>query len=184
MHDINQIAPDHITWAGEVFPAEYRLSSTSKSITVTLDIDGEFSRVILSEFRAGEIFAAALKMLKTSDAFDVDGEDLGLVLSTATPCKKRKPAAQTSEKMAHGPVPEKWFVGQKFTGKSWEIRFDETAGKTRVIFKKKPSQPVLDAVKAAGFYWSPSLKSWNKGLNFRAFRAAEKLRVTLHELTA
>lgn len=89
-----------------------------------------------------------------------------------------------ADKQRHGEVPEKWFIGQALEGKSWRIVFDGDAGKTRVIFPRKPSSKVLEAVKAAGFYWSPALKSWNKGLNFRAYRAAEKLHAELHKLAA
>ena len=53
-----------------------------------------------------------------------------------------------------------------------------------MIFPRKPSAKVIEAVKAAGFYWSPSMKSWNKGLTFRAYRAAQALHAELHALTA
>ena len=81
-------------------------------------------------------------------------------------------------------MPEKWFIGQSLEGPGWRILFDGDAGKTRVIFPKKPGASILEAVKAAGFYWSPSMKSWNKGLTFKAYRAAEKLHAQLHDLTA
>ena len=71
------------------------------------------------------------------------------------------------------------FIGQTIKGKGWRIEFDGAYGKTRVIFTRKPSDGIRELVKAAGFYWSPTLKSWNKGLNWRAYRAALDLAARL-----
>jgi len=179
----NIIAPNYITVADVEMPCEYRVSSTGRSITCRYTLDGVTFRVVFTG-ECGDIFAAALRAAKRGDTVEVDGGDLMTVLGTATECKSKVERAADPDKQAHGPVPEKWFIGQTFTGKGWKISFDGDAGKTRVIFQRKPSSAVLEAVKAAGFYWSPSMKSWNKGLNFRAFRAAEKLRITLAGLTA
>lgn len=83
------------------------------------------------------------------------------------------PAAQRAEKK---PLD---FVGQTIKGKGWRIEFDGGYGKTRVIFTRRPSEGVKALVKGAGFYWSPTLKSWNKGLNWRAYRAALDLAARL-----
>lgn len=96
-------------------------------------------------------------------------------------------AAQAGEtpadsKQARGPVPEKLFVGLEIKGKGWEIFFDGGHDRTRVIFKRKPVQAALDAVKAAGFFWSPTMKSWNKKLTHKAFRSAQALAVELRAI--
>lgn len=96
-------------------------------------------------------------------------------------------AAQAGEtpadsKQARGPVPEKLFVGLEIKGKGWEIFFDGGHERTRVIFKRKPVQAALDAVKAAGFFWSPTMKSWNKKLTHKAFRSAQALAVELRAI--
>ncbi len=87
-------------------------------------------------------------------------------------------------KQARGPVPEKTFVGLEIKGNGWKIYFDPAYDRTRVIFPRKPSAAALDAVKAAGFFWSPAMKSWNKKLTHKAFRAAQaladQLRVICH----
>lgn len=82
-------------------------------------------------------------------------------------------------KAARGPVPEKTFIGQQINGRGWKIIFDAETARTRVIFDAVPPAAVRAAVKEAGFYYSPRLKSWNKGLNFRAERAARALAVQL-----
>ena len=163
-------------------PAEYRTSSTGRSITAFVAMDGERFRVVFSGV-CGELFTACKRATK-GETVTVDGDDLMTVLGTAAQVKEKAPREVNPDKERHGEVPEKWFVGQALEGKSWRIVFDGDAGKTRVIFPRKPSAKVLEAVKAAGFYWSPSMQSWNKGLTWKAYRAAEKLHAELHKLAA
>ncbi|MCE5343277.1 MAG: hypothetical protein LLF96_06790 [Eubacteriales bacterium] len=86
------------------------------------------------------------------------------------------PAAQERDpKQARGPVPEKSFVGQSITGEGWKIIFDAEAARTRVIFQQEPPKAAVAEVEKAGFFWSPLMKSWNKKLTFRAYRAAQSL---------
>lgn len=186
MHEINEIAPDHITIAGEVFKVGWSVSFTGRTVYAFVDVDdGDKLRIPFTGMIHGEIFTAALAAAKSGTTTTVDGDDLIAAMGdTAFIPKREEPAKVNPDKQRHGEVPEKWFIGQALEGKSWRIVFDGDAGKTRVIFPRKPSAAVLEAVKAAGFYWSPSFKSWNKGLNFRAYRAAEKLHTTLHALTA
>lgn len=182
--EVNEIAPDHITLANVEMPATYRVSSTGRSVTVVYEIGGDKFRFYVSG-QHGEFFTAALEAANRGNTTPVNGEDLALILSEAVHLEKReKPAEINPDKQRHGEVPEKWFVGQALEGKSWRIVFDGDAGKTRVIFPRKPSTKVLEAVKAAGFYWSPSMQSWNKGLTWKAYRAAEKLHAELHKLAA
>lgn len=83
-------------------------------------------------------------------------------------------------KKTRGPVPEKTFIGTKITGPEWKIEF--AAERTRIIFQKVPCKAYRDAVKAAGFYWSPNDKSWNKKATFKAYRAAQALNDTLWKI--
>lgn len=78
-------------------------------------------------------------------------------------------------KQARGIVPEKTFIGLEIKGNGWKIYFDPAYDRTRVIFPRKPSTTALEAVKTAGFFWSPAMKSWNKKLTHKAFRAAQAL---------
>ena len=82
---------------------------------------------------------------------------------------------RAEEKPATGPKVEKLWIGTEITGNGWKILFDGGYDRTRVIFTRKPAQQAIDAVKAAGFFWSPQLKSWNKKLTCKAFRAAQDL---------
>lgn len=181
----NAIAPSYIMLDGIEIPAGYSVSYTGRTVTAILTMDGQRYKVTFTAATCGEMFTAALAAAKRGETTEVDGEGLGVILGTAEPLpQERKPREIDPAKQRHGEVPEKLFVGTELTGKSWRILFDGDAGKTRVIFPRKPSAKVIEAVKAAGFYWSPSMKSWNKGLTFRAFRAAEKLHAELHALTA
>lgn len=94
----------------------------------------------------------------------------------AEPAPEAEPAEPARDpKQARGPVPDKLFVGMEIKGKGWKIVFDGGYDRTRVIFKCRPSEAAREAVKAAGFYWSPALESWNKKLTHKAFRAAQEL---------
>ena len=183
----SEIAPDHITLDGITMPASWSVSSTGRSAWAFYELDGERFRVAFTG-QCGELFTAALEAAKRGNTTQVSTDDLMLVMGEAQVMQTRKaadkPTAPNPDKQRHGEVPEKWFIGQALEGKNWRIVFDGDAGKTRVCFPRKPSTKVLEAVKAAGFYWSPTMQSWNKGLNFRAYRAAEKLHAQLHALTA
>lgn len=184
--DRSEMAPDHMTALGVEMAAEYRTSSTGRSITATLTYpDGGKYRVVFSGV-CGELFTAC-KRAAQGETVTVDGGDLLTVLETAREIKTRPQvdAAKPVDpaKQAHGEVPEKLWIGSELVGKNWRIVFDGDAGKTRVIFDRRPAQKILDAVKAAGFYWSPTMKSWNKGLTWKAYRAAQALHTELHNIT-
>lgn len=189
----SEIAPDHITLDGITMPAEWSVSSTGRSAWAFYELDGERFRVAFTGRDHGDLFVAAWQAAKQGTTTQVNTDDLMMVMGEAKVLPQRrqaadkaadKPTAPNPDKQRHGEVPEKWFIGQALEGKNWRIVFDGDAGKTRVCFPRKPSTKVLEAVKAAGFYWSPAMQSWNKGLNFRAYRAAEKLHAQLHALTA
>ena len=76
-------------------------------------------------------------------------------------------------KKTRGPVPEKTFIGLKIDGPEWRIEFGSE--RTRIIFKRVPCKAYREAVKAAGFYWSPNDKSWNKKATWKSYRAAQAL---------
>ena len=93
-----------------------------------------------------------------------------------------EPTADAPNQAAPEPAREKKpldFIGQTIRGKGWRIEFDGGHGKTRVIFARKPERGVIELVGASGFYWSPTLKSWNRGLNWRSYRAALNLAAAL-----
>ncbi len=188
LFEVNEIAADHITVSGERIAVEWSKSVTGQTLTAFYHMDETPFKVRFSAGTCGDLFTAAKRALETGEPVRVDPDDLMIVIGTAQPVPVRKPAtapaAPNPDKQRHGEVPEKLFVGSELTGPCWRILFDGDAGKTRVIFDRKPARRILDAVKAAGFYWSPSMRSWNKGLTFRAFRAAEKLHAELHTLTA
>lgn len=95
-----------------------------------------------------------------------------------------KPAPVAADTKPCVPKPRKDFVGMEIKGKGWTIYFDGEHERTRVIFKRKPGDSVREAVKSAGFYWSPVLKSWNKKLTNKAFMAAQTLAIDLRKLCA
>ena len=83
--------------------------------------------------------------------------------------------AKTDAKNAHGPVPPKTFAGTQINGNGWKIRFDDKTGRTRVILTDGAPAVMQKLVTAAGFWYSPNQKSYNKKLSWKAYRAALKL---------
>ena len=112
----------------------------------------------------------------------------------AAPAKpSRKPAQAKPSKPAPAqdkpapaqdkPAPaDKPWIGTTITGKGWNIAFDAKAGRTRVLFQAAPTDAQKAAIESAGFYWSAQLKSWNKKLTCKAYRAAQALAATLNAL--
>ena len=80
------------------------------------------------------------------------------------------------------PVAGKAWIGTTIQGKGWSIAFDADAGRTRVQVEGTPTDAQRSAIEQAGFYWSSQLKSWNKKLTCKAYRAAQALATTLNAL--
>lgn len=76
-------------------------------------------------------------------------------------------------KAARAASPEKTFAGTEITGNGWKILFDADQQRTRIIFAAEPTPAAKTVLDAAGFFWSGRMKSWNKKLTFRAYRAAQ-----------
>lgn len=92
--------------------------------------------------------------------------------------------AAPDPKAARGPVPEKSFIGQSISGAGWSIVFDGGCNRTRVLVCKAQRDKLRGIIEKAGFYYSPTLDSWNKKLTFRAYRAAQALALELSEALA
>ena len=80
------------------------------------------------------------------------------------------------------PIAGKAWIGTTIQGKGWSIAFDADAGRTRVQVDGTPTDAQRSAIEQAGFYWSSQLKSWNKKLTCKAYRAAQALATTLNAL--
>ena len=88
--------------------------------------------------------------------------------------------AEPDPKQAHGPIPEKTFIGTEIPLPCGKVLFDPETERTRIILNDSPAADVVEKVKAAGFFYSPRTKSYNKKLTFRAYRAAVKLAAELN----
>ena len=104
--------------------------------------------------------------------------------SKPAPAQDKPPPAQDKPHHPHDNTPphDKPWIGTTITGKGWNIAFDVKAGRTRVLFQAAPTDAQKAAIESAGFYWSAQLKSWNKKLTCKAYRAAQALAATLNAL--
>lgn len=97
----------------------------------------------------------------------------------AKPAKAEPAPAPKAEPVANAGKP---WIGTRIEGAGWHIAFDADAGRTRVVFADAPSAAQKSAIEAAGFFWSAQLKSWNKKLTCKAYRAAQALAADLAAL--
>ena len=101
--------------------------------------------------------------------------------AAADPVEPAEDAQEPAEKRT---IPEKTFIGTAITGRGYAIIFDKATERTRVILSDPTNKKARNAIKEAGFYYSPSAKSWNRKLTFRAYRAANALAAQLDKIMA
>ena len=113
-------------------------------------------------------------------------EEAPEAVETVQPAEEAEQADEAPEavkpdpKQAHGPIPEKTFIGTEIPLPCGKVLFDPETERTRIILNDSPAADVVEKVKAAGFFYSPRTKSYNKKLTFRAYRAAVKLAAELN----
>ena len=86
---------------------------------------------------------------------------------------EEKPARDP--KQARGAVPEKSFIGTRLDGAGYSIFFNGEAQRTQIRFAADADSRMIEAAKAAGFYYSPTSGTYNKKLTFKAYRTAVAL---------
>ena len=114
-----------------------------------------------------------------------DAEKAGCSASTEPDAADPVEAAEEPQEPAkERTIPEKTFIGTAITGRGYAIIFDKATERTRVILSDPTNRKARAAIKEAGFYYSPSAKSWNRKLTFRAYRAANALAAQLDKIIA
>ena len=99
--------------------------------------------------------------------------DIELNDNEAPDAAEEKPARDP--KQARGAVPEKSFIGTRLDGAGYSIFFNGEAQRTQIRFAADADSRMIEAAKAAGFYYSPTSGTYNKKLTFKAYRAAVAL---------
>ena len=74
-----------------------------------------------------------------------------------------------------GAVDAASLQGLRIKGRGYEILMDGSIDRATVTFKTAPSKAAREAVKAAGFWYTPSHKCWSRKLNNEAWIAAQLL---------
>lgn len=67
-------------------------------------------------------------------------------------------------------------------GQGFRIEFNGPHNGIQVLFDKFPTDEARKLTKAAGFYWSPTLKCWTRKITNKGKRAAEELATKLAAL--
>lgn len=93
--------------------------------------------------------------------------------------------AETPErdpKATHGPVPEKTWIGSTMTGNGWKIFFNPKAQRTQISFTSANIPEAVKAIlEAEHFFYCNSSRTWNKGLKWKAYRAAQRIAEELNK---
>ena len=174
---------DSLTIDGITRPAEYSVTPAGTVfVFVAVDVDGQERKVRIKIPADDPRYAAALAAAQEPQpepeqpAQEQPQEE--------QPAQEQPQEEQPARdpKQARGPVPDKAFVGLEIRGKGWKIVFDGSYDRTRVIFKRKPSNAAREALDKHGFFWSPAMQSWNKKLTHKAFRAAQALALELRTI--
>lgn len=185
---------DSLTIDGITRPAEYRVTPAGTVfVFVAVDVDGQERKVRIKIPADDPRYAAALAAAQEpqpepEQAADVEPEQPAQEQpaqeqpADAEPEQPQEEQPARDPKQARGPVPDKAFVGLEIKGKGWKIVFDGSYDRTRVIFKRKPSNAAREALDKHGFFWSPAMQSWNKKLTHKAFRAAQALALELRTI--
>ena len=185
---------DSLTIDGITRPAEYSVTPAGTVfVFVAVDVDGQERKVRIKIPADDPRYAAALAAAQEpqpepEQAADVKPEQPAQEQpADAEPEQAQEEQPQEEQpardpKQARGPVPDKAFVGLEIKGKGWKIVFDGSYDRTRVIFKRKPSNAAREALDKHGFFWSPAMQSWNKKLTHKAFRAAQALALELRTI--
>ena len=185
---------DSLTIDGITRPTEYSVTPAGTVfVFVAVDVDGQERKVRIKIPADDPRYAAALAAAQEpqpepEQAADVEPEQPAQEQpADAEPEQAQEEQPQEEQpardpKQARGPVPDKAFVGLEIRGKGWKIVFDGSYDRTRVIFKRKPSNAAREALDKHGFFWSPAMQSWNKKLTHKAFRAAQALALELRTI--
>lgn len=185
---------DSLTIDGITRPAEYSVTPAGTVfVFVAVDVDGQERKVRIKIPADDPRYTAALAAAQEpqpepEQAADVEPEQPAQEQpADAEPEQAQEEQPQEEQpardlKQARGPVPDKAFIGLEIKGKGWKIVFDGSYDRTRVIFKRKPSNAAREALDKHGFFWSPAMQSWNKKLTHKAFRAAQALAMELRTI--
>ena len=190
-------APNTVTVNGHTFPASYSLARGGDVYVFTAlraAADAPEMPVRIHIGADMPMHADAVAAAQAAKDKPAPTQDKPAPAQEAAPAKpSRKPAQAKPSKPAPAqdkpapaqdkpdPADQPW-IGTTITGKGWNIAFDAKAGRTRVLFQAAPTDAQKAAIESAGFYWSAQLKSWNKKLTCKAYRAAQALAATLNAL--
>lgn len=205
MKNIFAFTADTLTVNGHTFPAEYVVhEDKSVTIFVTLDADDADKDAVISVSADDPRHAAIIAAISGEPAPAEEPEQNAVEQTAGIPvgyqatvtntgnvvvaerhiylndnevqdadAAEEKPARDP--KQARGAVPEKSFIGTRLDGAAYSIFFNGEAQRTQIRFAADADSRMIEAAKAAGFYYSPTSGTYNKKLTFKAYRAAVAL---------
>ena len=80
--------------------------------------------------------------------------------------------------------PQKDFAGTEISGNGWRILFDTETERTRIIFSGTVKSEAIELMEKEKFFFSGKMKSYNKRLTMKAYRAAQRVAAELEKIYA
>jgi hypothetical protein len=161
--EFNPLNPVSVTISGDEYAAAYTLDRAARLVTVAYyDETGAEHRAQIPADHP-----AYLPARHTARAFYREtGEKL-------PPRPERAAAAIPAED------PRNALAAFEADGHGWWIRCSVNDRRIQLHFKSRPTAAVLQAVKAAGWHWSPNAECWLLKLNTKNVAAAQLLTMKL-----
>lgn len=160
--EFNPLNPAAVTISGDEYAAAYTIDRAARLVTVAYyDEDG-------NEHRA-EIPASNPAYLPARHTARAYYREIGEKLPVRP--DRSCPAMAADD-------PRSALADFTADGRGWWIRCSAEDRRIQLHFRSRPAAAVLQAIKAAGWHWSPNAECWLLKLNTRNVAAAQLL--TMH----
>jgi hypothetical protein len=178
---VTTFGPNSITVNGKTFPAEYSMTPGGSVFAFATVQEGDKTVSVRIKIDQNDAcYERAVKAAKQEQEtrMQAKAEPVAVIepVAVVEPVAVAEPVAE--------PVACKPFIGTEITGEGWKIRFDNACGRTRVMLQSEPTAAMRAVIENAGFFWSGMMKSWNKKLTVKAYKAAQALALDLRKLCA
>ena len=157
--DFNPLNPVSVTISGEEYAATYTIDRAARLVTVEYYDDNG------TEHRA-QITADHPAYLAARHTARACYRELSKKLP---PRPDRVPAPLAAND------PRNALAAFEAKGRGWQIYCSAEDRRIKITFRSRPAAEVLQAVKAAGWHWSPNQECWINKLNGKNIAAAQLL---------
>lgn len=143
-----------------------------------------FSAMYDMRMQAAEIVAREQGKYDADGFYTVNEQDAEEFCSSAAEIvrtgKNHSEPVATAEN--HSEKSGKDFIGTEITGNGWRIVFSADTERTQIFFSAEPVQAAKELMETEKFFYSGKMKSYNKRLTMKAYRAAQRVAQQLNRI--